>query len=108
MYIDHPVPGASVISDAQLRRDGAGGEGRAAASAGQGLAPRAASASWAIASFSYRNSTGLPAAIATAVLSADRGPSAVATVMPGLARRIAAAIRPVISPAARPRLSSSS
>jgi len=46
--------------------------------------------------------------MATAVLSADRGPSALATAMPGLARRIAAVIRPVISPAARPRFSSSS
>jgi hypothetical protein len=79
-----------------------------AGSAGQGLAPRAASASWAIGSFSYRNSTGLPPAIATAVLSADRGPSALATAIPGLARRIAAVIRPVISPGARPRFSSSS
>jgi hypothetical protein len=44
--------------------------------------------------------------MATAVLSADRGPSALATAMPGLARRIAAVTRTVISPAARPRFSS--
>jgi hypothetical protein len=56
---------------------GAGAEAWAVVSADQGCAPTAASASWAIASFSYRKSTGLPAAMATAVLSADRGPSAI-------------------------------
>jgi hypothetical protein len=82
--------------------------GSADVPAGQGRAPRAASASRAIESFSYRNSTGLPSAMATAVARAGRGPSVLATVMPGLARRITAVIRAVISPGARPRLSSSS
>ncbi len=79
-----------------------------AAAVGRGRALTASSASRAIASFSYRNSTGCPAAIVTAARRASLGPLAAAQLMSGLTRRIAEVIMSVISPGARPRWSASS